>query len=75
MPPAMFAGDVYAAQEIAHVAATLRDATDAFEGSAFAKETFGPEVVEHYTHFFRSEQSAFDNAVTDWERRRYFERI
>ncbi len=74
-PPAMFAGDVYAAQEIAHVATTLRDATDAFEGSAFAKETFGSEVVEHYTHFFRSEQSAFDNAVTDWERRRYFERI
>jgi glutamine synthetase len=32
-------------------------------------------VVEHYAHYFRTEQEAFDNAVTDWERRRYFERI
>jgi hypothetical protein len=24
---------------------------------------------------FRTEQSAFDAAVTDWERQRYFERI
>jgi glutamine synthetase len=32
-------------------------------------------VVEHYTHFFRTEQAAFNSAVTDWERKRYFERI
>ena len=50
-------------------------ATDAFEQSEFAKEVFGSQVVEHYTHFFRTEQRAFDRAVTDWERRRYFERI
>jgi glutamine synthetase len=35
----------------------------------------GEEVVEHYAQYFRTEQAAFDNAVTDWERRRYFERI
>jgi glutamine synthetase len=35
----------------------------------------GDAVVEHYVHFFRTEQAAFDNAVTDWERKRYFERI
>jgi glutamine synthetase len=32
-------------------------------------------VVAHYLHFFRSELAAFDGAVTDWERQRYFERI
>jgi glutamine synthetase len=32
-------------------------------------------VVRHYAHFFRVEQAAYDAAVTDWERQRYFERI
>ncbi len=54
---------------------TLREATDLFAASEFATEAFGDDVVEHYTHFFRTEQAAFDAAVTDWERRRYFERI
>ena len=52
-----------------------REATDAFAASEFAKRAFGEDVVEHYAHFFRTEQRAFDAAVTDWERRRYFERI
>ncbi len=74
-PPALFQGDVYAAQELPHVPRTLRAATDLFETSEFARRTFGDDVVEHYTHFFRVEQAAFDSAVTDWERKRYFERI
>ena len=36
---------------------------------------FGADVVEHYTQVFRTEQAAYDAAVTDWERQRYFERI
>jgi glutamine synthetase len=74
-PPDRFVGDVYAASDLPHVPRTLRDAVDGFEASAFAKAAFGQDVVEHYTHFFRTEQAAFDGAVTDWERRRYFERI
>ena len=74
-PPAVFEGDVYAAEELPHVPRTLRDAIDLFEQSDFACRTFGDDVVDHYTHFFRVEQMAFDNAVTDWERKRYFERI
>jgi glutamine synthetase len=57
------------------VPTSLREATDAFAASEFATQSFGAEVVEHYTHFFRTEQAAFDASVTDWERRRYFERI
>jgi len=74
-PPAMFEGDMYAAEKITRVPATLRDATEAFEKSAFAKKAFGAEVVEHYAHFFRAEEAAYEKAVTDWERQRYFERI
>ena len=44
-------------------------------GSEFARKTFGDDVVDHYGHFFRTEYAAFSSAVTDWERRRYFERI
>jgi len=74
-PPPAFVGDAYGASEIDQVPRSLREATDLFAASAFAKEALGAEVVEHYTHFFRTEQAAFDAAVTDWERRRYFERI
>jgi glutamine synthetase len=74
-PPPLFDGDVYIAQHLPRVPMSLRDATGLFEGSTFLKETLGAEVVEHYTHFYRTEQAAFDSAVTDWERKRYFERI
>lgn len=74
-PPPAFTGDVYQAQELPHVPRTLRAATDLFEASAFARRALGDGVVDHYTRTFRVEQAAFDAAVTDWERRRYFERI
>lgn len=74
-PPDIYEGDIYVDENLPHVPRTLRDATDLFESSAFARTTFGTDVVEHYTHFFRTEQDAYDKAVTDWERKRYFERI
>jgi glutamine synthetase len=74
-PPPYFTGDVYAAQELPRLPRTLAEATGRFEQSEFARRTFGEEVVGHYTHFYRSEAAAFDKAVTDWERQRYFERI
>jgi glutamine synthetase len=54
---------------------SLREAADLFEKSEMARRAFGPEVVEHFTHAARLEARAFDAAVTDWERARYFERI
>ena len=41
----------------------------ALSESAFARAVFGEEVVDHYLHFFRTEQRKFDAVVTDWERR------
>jgi glutamine synthetase len=74
-PPAAFEGDVYQARELPHVPHTLREATEHFRNSKFARQAFGSDVVEHYAHYFETEQVMFDDAVTDWERRRYFERI
>jgi glutamine synthetase len=74
-PPPLFVGDVYAARDLPHLPRTLREATELFERSAFARDALGDDVVDHYAHFFRTEQAAYDAAVTDWERQRYFERI
>jgi len=74
-PPEIFDGNVYAAESIAHVPKSLEAACDAFAQSAFVQSALGEDVARHYAHFFRTEQEAFANAVTDWERQRYFERI
>lgn len=74
-PPPIFEGDMYAAKAIPAIPATLRDATACFESSEFVRQALGAEVAEHYSHFFHTEQDAYDAAVTDWERRRYFEQI
>jgi glutamine synthetase len=74
-PPEHFSGDIYAAADLPRVPYTLAEAIERFATSDFAKRTFGDDVVEHYLHFFRSEQRAYDMAVTDWEIQRYFERI
>ena len=54
---------------------TLREATVELERSKAARAAFGDRVVEHYLHAARWEQRAFDQAVTDWELTRNFERI
>jgi glutamine synthetase len=72
-PPPAFEGDVYQARELPHVPHSLNESIAALDGSNWARETFGNDVIEHYLHFFRTEQRKFDSAVTDWERRRYFE--
>jgi glutamine synthetase len=74
-PPEAFVGDIYAAKDLARVPYTLSQAAETFVKSDFAKRAFGEEVVEHYSHFYRTEAAAYDKAVTDWERARYFERI
>tara|TARA_B110000014_G_scaffold53337_1_gene35834 strand:- start:11971 stop:13335 length:1365 start_codon:yes stop_codon:yes gene_type:complete len=73
-PPAPLKGDAY--QSVSSpLPSTLNQAVDDFETSVFARGAFGDDVVDHYSHFWRSEAAAFNSAVTDWERRRYFERI
>ncbi|MFQ5653053.1 MAG: glutamine synthetase family protein [bacterium] len=73
-PPDYYDGDVYAAQDLPQVPKTLNQAIEELQGSAWARETFGEAVIEHYLHFFRTEQRKFEEVVTNWERQRYFER-
>jgi glutamine synthetase len=69
-----FEGSAYASDK-PRVPGTLRDAAELFEQSAVAREAFGEDVVAHYLNHARVELAAFDSAVTDWERRRGFERL
>jgi glutamine synthetase len=54
---------------------TMREARDVFHSSELARATLGDEVVDHYTNMADVELAAFESAVTDWERRRSFERM
>ncbi len=74
-PPECFVGDIYMAGNLPRVPYTLAEAIARFESSSFARETFGADVQEHYLHFFKSEQRAYDMAVNDWDLKRYFEQI
>lgn len=74
-PPPVFNGNAYLASDLPRVPGSLRVAISEFEQSAFVREVFGEDVVEHYLHFARTEQRKFDAAVTSWELARYFERI
>lgn len=75
-PPPPITGDVYTSEsELLSIPQTLREAIDVFEKSEFAGKMLTETVREHYAHFYRTEQRAFDRAVTDWEKIRYFEQI
>jgi len=74
-PGPAFQGDVYRAAELPRIPRTLPEAILAFEQSRFVRAAFGEAVVEHLLHFARTEQATFEQVVTDFERRRYFERI
>jgi len=67
-------GDAYANDDAEEIPTTLRAATDALDGSAMLRQAMGDDVIDHYVHAARWEQTAFDRAVTDWERVRGFER-
>src|SRR6478752_7375262 len=58
-----------------HVPSTLQEARDLLAGSAVARAAFGDEVVDHYVNAADVEITAFNAAVTDWERKRGFERL
>ncbi|HYY10255.1 MAG TPA: glutamine synthetase family protein [Kineosporiaceae bacterium] len=73
LPPA-FDGDAYSS-DLPTVPTTLREARDLFAASAIARGAFGDEVVDHYVNAADVELAAFGAAVTDWERRRGFERL
>ncbi|WP_036465150.1 glutamine synthetase family protein [Mycolicibacterium iranicum] len=54
---------------------TLAEAVELLDNSTVAREAFGDDVVDHYLNNARVELKAFGAAVTDWERKRGFERL
>jgi len=74
LPPPV-TGNAYALTELPRVPGTLDEALALWESSALAAKAFGPDVVRHYATMARVELEAYRSAVTDWELRRYFERI
>jgi glutamine synthetase len=73
--PKLYEGNAYEDATLPQVPKTLREAIGELERSKTARAAFGDRVVEHYLHTARLEQHAFDQAVTDWELIRNFERI
>jgi glutamine synthetase len=69
-----FVGNAYESDK-PRVPQTLYAARDLFASSALARDAFGEEVVEHYLNRAAVELTAFEAAVTDWERFRGFERL
>jgi len=68
-------GNAYAATERPRVPGTMAQARELFAASDVAREAFGEEVLAHYVNAADVELSAFQSAVTDWERVRGFERL
>ena len=54
---------------------TMAEAAELFNGSDVARTAFGDDVVDHYLNNAKVELTAFNSAVTDWERVRGFERL
>jgi glutamine synthetase len=72
---AEYRGNAYTDENLARLPSSLGDATALFERSQLARAAFGDAVVEFYVRHARLECQAFSDAVTDWEKMRYFERI
>jgi glutamine synthetase len=70
-----YSGNAYVDSRLTRLPDSLKRAAELFEASKIARSAFGDAVVEFYTHHARLEIDAFNNAVTDWEKVRYFERI
>ncbi|MFV2091848.1 MAG: glutamine synthetase family protein, partial [Hyphomicrobiales bacterium] len=69
-----FSGDAYTTENLTEIPKTLREAITRLDNSAMLRAALGDDVVEHYLHTARWEQLEYDRRVTDWERKRGFER-
>lgn len=54
---------------------TLAEAAELLDKSTIAREAFGDDVIDHYLNYAAVELKAFNATVTDWERKRGFERL
>ncbi|MFZ4721433.1 MAG: glutamine synthetase family protein, partial [Ilumatobacteraceae bacterium] len=70
-----FVGNGYETDDIPRIPWSIVEAIDLWERSEVARECFGDEVHHHILTMAKAEWMAFNQTVTDWELRRYWERI
>ena len=74
-PPEPYDGNGYSAADLTRIPASLPEALELWRRSDIARQCFGDDVHHHVANFAEQEWLAFNRTVSDWERRRYFERI
>ena len=72
---APFVGNGYEAPDIPRIPWSIVEAIELWERSEVARECFGDDVHHHILTMAKAEWMSFNQTVTDWEMRRYFERI
>lgn len=72
--PEPVVGDAYAQRQV-RLPASLEEAISALEEGTVSRGAFGDEFVDHFLATRRWERDRHREAVSDWERRRYFGRI
>jgi glutamine synthetase len=76
-PPEPVAGNAYNQNpaDARPLPGSLNEAVAALDGSKLARRLLGAAFVDHFVATRRAEVAAARTAVTDWERRRYFELV
>lgn len=74
-PPEPATGDVYARTGGAPIPRTLDEAVTQLARSDVARDVLGDAFIEHYVAMRTWEVAKHRRAVTDWQRRRYFEQV
>jgi glutamine synthetase len=69
-----YEGNGYRADDIPRIPWNIVDAIELWESSSIAVECFGEDVHHHILTMAKGEWRSFNQAVTDWELRRYWER-
>jgi glutamine synthetase len=74
--PEIFDGNAWSGDDITTVPTSLHRALDLFADCKMARAALGDDVFHHLLSSTRNELVAFDShTVTDWEMRRYYERV
>lgn len=74
--PDILDGNAWTQDGVTTVPTSLHRSLDLFAESKMARTAFGDEVFDHLLSSAQSELEAFDShTVTDWESRRYYERV
>jgi glutamine synthetase len=74
-PPDMYEGNAYEAADVERVPWNITEAIAELENSRLAVEAFGAEVHKHLVNTAKQEWARSNQAITDWELQRNFERI